>query len=215
MTTYHGESMGTHGATWQAAGYAGAGNVAPLLGTGAGRPAIVCGNGAGVFAELAEAQARLVEPVILAANDVGMYLPVLHHWVTLHGDNLGAWKTVRWLHHRAQEQTCYHTPDPRPFSDYVWEGLRPIFCLSGYFAMQVAWLLGCRPIVLCGCPGEQVRRFFESTARAEFGYGNGPVGSDKGVREQLEKEMMRLPEFKAAVRSMGGWTKSYFGSLED
>jgi hypothetical protein len=210
-------SMGTYGTTWDAHGYSGAGNVAGLLGSQAGRPALIAGGAKGVFEELAVAERAFGDdaPVILAANDVGMYLPRVDHWVSLHADNLGAWKAVRWLTARTQERTVYHAEMARPFVDYVWEGLRPLFCLSGYFAMQIAWLMGCRPIVLCGCPGEPAPRFFEATARADFGYGSGAAGSDRGVREQIEAEMRRLPEFKAAVRSMtpGSWTQRFFGGM--
>ena len=104
-----------------------------------------------------------------------------------------------------------HSIDAKPFLDVAWTGLTPLFCLSGYFAMQIAWIMGCRPIVLCGCPGSPAPRFFESAPRADFGYGSGADGTEVSVREQIEKEMSRLPEFKAAVRSMSGWTAEYFG----
>jgi hypothetical protein len=216
MTIRAAASMGTYGAAWQHAGYSGAGHVAGWLGRQAGRPAVVAGGAAGVFAEVAAAERRLETPVIFAANDVGMYLPRLDHWVSLHADHLGAWKAVRWLTARTQEQTVYHAEMARPFVDVVWEELRPLFCLSGYFAMQIAWLMGCRPIVLCGCPGEPAPRFFEAAARPDFGYGSGAAGSDRGVREQIEKEMRRLPDFKAAVRSMtpDSWTQRFFGGLD-
>jgi len=215
VTVRNAGSMGTYGASWATGGYAGSGNVAGLLGSLSGRPAIVAGGASGVFEEVADAEKKLEAPVIFAANDVGMYLSRLDHWVTLHSDHLGAWKNVRWLHPRDQEDTKYHAPDRRPFVDYVWEGLTPLFCLSGYFAMQIAYLMDCSPIVLCGCPGMPARRFFEAAPRADFGYGLGQAGSDSGVREQIEKEMARLPWFKERVRSMspGSWTQRFFGSL--
>lgn len=215
MTTRHAASMGTYGSTWQHGGYSGSGTVRELLGSLASRPAIVAGGAAGVFEEVEAATRALGEPVIFAANDVGMYLPTLHHWVSLHADSLGPWKQVRWLHSQAKEATQYHAEMGRPFVDHVWEALCPLFCLSGYFAMQIAYLMGCAPIVLCGCPGEPARRFFEARARSDFGYGQGPAGSDAGVREQIEREMARVPAFKAAVRSMtpGSWTQRFFGGL--
>lgn len=227
MTEWNTPGMGTYGSTWQHAGYSGAGNVAGLLDSLRGRPAIVCGNAAGVFEELEEAKRLLFlaraltnngaiggtsEPVIVAANDVGMYLDVLDHWVTLHTDNLAAWKAVRWLHHRGAESTQYHAPDEKPPVNWVWSGLNPHFALSGYYATQIMWLMGCRPIVLCGCPGTPARRFFEAQPRADFGYGGGQATSDQNIRRQVEQEMKRLPEFKRAVRSMSGWTREFFGA---
>ena len=206
--------MGTYGSTWQERGYCGSGEVSVLLGTIRGRVAIVCGGAASVFDELQAVLTKVEDPVIFAANDVGIYLPKLDHWVTLHTDNLGPWKNVRWLHAKTQEKTLYHAVAARPFVDYVWEHMTPLLALSGYFAMQVAWVMGAKRIILCGCPGTQTRRFFEGSPREDgFGYGTGVKGSDKGIKEQVEKEMARLPSFKDAVRSMSGWTGEFFGGI--
>ncbi len=210
-------TMGLVGTTWQARGYAGEGGQ-DQLGTLSGKTVLVCGSARTVFADLAAAQAGTEDPVILAVNDVGMFLPRLDHWVTLHSDNLGAWKAVRWCQAAKSERTVYHTPDPRPYSDVAWTALRPLFCLSGYFGMQLAWIMGAARIILCGCPGDATPRFFEGTLRElkgdgdVFGYGNGQKGSDEDIRHQLEAEMARLPEFKGAVRSMSGWTRDFFGA---
>ncbi len=206
-------SMGTYEAEWEAHGYCGAGNVRELLDSLTGRSAIICGNAHTVFEDLKEAEAKLQNPVIFGVNDVGMYLPRMDHWVSLHSDNLGVWKAVRWLTHREREVTKYHSSDPRPYIDYEWARVTPMFALSGYFAMQVAWMMGARPIVLCGCPGRGVRRFFEGTPRTDFNYGDGGHNGDNSVRQQVEHEMERLPDFKAAVRSMSGWTEEFFGRL--
>jgi hypothetical protein len=215
MTVRNAASMGNYGASWEAAGYCGQGNVAGLVGSLRGRPAIVAGGAAGVFAEVSDATTKLADPVIFASNDVGMFLPRVDHWVSLHTDNLGAWKAVRWLHARDKEDMKMHAPDSRPYVDYVWQGLTPMLCLSGYFAMQIAWIMGCAPIVLCGCPGMPTPRFFEAMPRADFGYGLGDAGSDSGVREQIEQEMRRVPDFKLAVRSMtpGSWTQQVFAGV--
>jgi hypothetical protein len=210
--------MGTYGSDWQARGYSGKGNVGDLLGSLTGRPAIICGGGAGVFHELDEAVAALPDAVIFAVNEVGMYLPKLDHWVSLHPDNLDAWKRVRWLHPREKEFTKYHSDSQRAWLDYCWQQLTPLFCLSGYFAMQIAWVMGADRIVLCGCPGEKAPRFFEAGIRRReagdgFGYGGGTDGSDASVRDQVEREMKRVPDFRNAVRSMSGWTKEFFGGL--
>ena len=222
MTIRNAETMGTVGATWEARGYCGQGPVGALCGALAGRSAIVCGSGRGVFDELAEAQAALHDPVIFAVNDIGMYLPRVDHWVSLHVDNLIAWRQVRWLHPKARELTKYHSETPRAWLDYCWDGLTPILYLSGYFAMQLAWIMGCDRIVLCGCPGDATPRFFEATLRSNllltepngpFSYGSGDRGADRSVHEQIQQEMERLPEFKAAVRSMSGITQQFFGGL--
>lgn len=219
MTVRNAESMGTHGSEWQTRGYSGKGNVRDLLGSLTGRPAIVCGTGRGVFEEYQAALAAYPDAVVFAANDVGMYLPKLDHWVSLHVDNLAAWKAVRWLHQRTMETTVYHSDTERPWLNRCWQQLTPLFCLSGYFAMQVAWVMGADRIVLCGCPGDGTPRYFEAVTRQgqvpdSFRYGAGQDSSDTNVRDQLQREMERLPDFRNAVRSMSGWTKEYFGGLD-
>lgn len=211
MTIRNAASMGTFGSTWEHGGYSGKGNVAPLLGSLSGRGAIICGNGEGVFEELRDALTLIVDPVIFGVNDVGMYLPKMDHWVSLHPDNLAVWRSVRWLTPQSKDNLMLHSVDPRAFIDYTWEGLTPLFALSGYFAMQIAYLMGAEQIILCGCPGSKSRRFFDMEPKKNFSYGDGTTASDEGVREQLEREMNRLPEFKAKVRSMWGWTRAYFG----
>ena len=204
--------MGTYGAAWQSGGYCGSGNVEPLIGSLCGRTAVVVGSAFTVFEELRYVLTRYVEPIVFAVNDIGMFLPKVDHWVSLHADNLGVWKAVRWLQARNMEACKYHTPDPRPVTDYCWERLTPMFCLSGYFAMQIAYIMGAQLVILVGCPGEPVRRFFEAGARTDFGYGGSQFNGDQGVRAQLEHEMHRLPDFKNKVRSTSGWTKTYFGA---
>ncbi len=205
--------MGTYGSTWEVGGYCGRGSVGELANSLTGRAAVVCGNAEHVFYEFEDTCKKLGHPVVFGVNDVGMYLPRMDHWVSLHADNLGAWKAVRWQNAFSQEKTQYHSVTARPVVDHLWEGLTPLFCLSGYFAMQIAHIMGASPIVLCGCPGEAGPRFFESHARPDFGYGSGTAGGDSSIRTQLEHEMKRLPEFKAKVRSMSGWTREFFGSL--
>lgn len=214
MVTYNTGGMLAHpSGTWNVGGFWGAGNVAPLIGSLAGRPAAICGNAAGVFDELAACRARHgLDLAIFAVNDVGMYLDRLDHWVSLHVENLAAWKAVRWLHHHAAEYTEYHGPRVLPPVTWGWEELTPCYALSGYFALQIAWVMGASPLILCGCPGSPTRRFFEATPRADFGYGGGVSGGDEGVRIQIEREMDRLPEFKASVRSLSGWTREFFGT---
>lgn len=215
MTAFNTLGMGNYGATWESKGYCGAGNVGSLVDSLRGRSAVVCGNAQGVFDEY-EAAVKILgrDAVVFGVNDVGMYLDRLDHWVSLHTANLAGWQTVRWLHNKGVENVEIHAPDEKPSVDYIWHGLTPIMAISGYFAMQIAYIMGCAPIVLCGCPGAGVKRFFESAPRSDFSYGAGANGMDAGVREQLMNEMIRLPDFKSKVRSMSGWTRDYFGAFD-
>lgn len=198
-------------ATWECRGYAGRGNVAPLVDSYVNRPALVCGSDSRIFLDFESALKYYHDPVIFAVNDIGMYLPRVDHWLSLHSKNLQAWKAVRWLHPSPMERTIYHSIELEGVVDYTWENLTPLFALSGYFAMQVAYIMGCSPIVLAGCPGTHTRRFFEAAPRTDLGYGSGPSDSDANIRNQVVQEMNRLPDFKKSVRSMSGWTKEFFG----
>lgn len=204
MTIRNAETMGDYNSTWQIAGYAGQGNVEELIGTLRGRVAIVAGSGHDVMNEL-----KIVGPedVIFAVNDIGMFLPRVDHWISLHGGHLNAWKAVRWLQQRDREFTKYHSVDQFGNIDYVWEQLTPCFALSGYFAMQIAYIMGADQIILCGCPGDASRRFTDIFPKTNHAY------EGEGVKHQLIHEMKRLPEFKEKVRSTSGWTKEFFGGL--
>lgn len=191
--------MGTYGSTWTAHGYSGNGNVAYLVDSHLNRPAIVCGGALTVFADLVEASRFVDDPLIIAVNDVGMYLPKVDHWVSLHAKNLPAWNAVRWLERKPAGQ-IHSYECPQEWND--WQGLNPMFALSGYFAMQIAWIMGCAPIILAGCPGSRERRFFEYEKQETHGEAN--------ISKQVIHEMNRLPEFKRVTRSMSGWTRSFF-----
>lgn len=206
--------VGWAGHSWRVGGYEGCGNVEPFLGSLQGRTAVVCGNAQGVFEQMEYVLSSESDPVVVAVNDVGMFLPRLDHWVSLHSDQFSAWRAVRWLQRRQEvEAVRYHGVDAKHQVDYAWELLTPsLLALSGYFALQVAYLGGAGKIVMCGCPGDQTRRFFEVGPRVDgFGYGQGPTLSDNGVKQQLISEMRRLPKMKEKIRSMSGWTKQFFG----
>lgn len=204
---------------WKHLGYEGAGNVQSLLKTEGSGPAVICGGARSVFDELEQVLEKEPKVTIFAVNDVGMYLANVHHWVSLHSDKLKAWRDVRALDSSlGQDFKTHSIPPKEPWDgiDYAWMELGPSsFAISGYFAMQVAYLMGFDPIILCGCPGDKTPRFFESSkARIDqFGYGTGENHYDKSVMEQLVNEMKRVPEFKKRVRSVFGFTKQFFGGI--
>ena len=215
MTIRNAATMGGYGAAWEHEGYCGSGNVVDLLGSLQGRTALVCGNGGGVFEEFEEVYQEGME--VFGCNDVGVYLPWVHHMVSLHCSRLKLWRQLRQDgagESRGNRDFKAHTITDTPGIDYHWDGLCPTFALSGYFAMQIAYLMGAERIILCGCPGLPVPRFFEARPRKDnFGYGKGTKGnSDNGVMTQLTNEMKRLPGFKARVHSTSGWTREFFGA---
>ena len=201
-------SAGSFPHGWEHAGYTGSGNVESLLNSLRGRSALVCGSGQGVFEDFKKIYDG--SQVVFAVNDVGVYLPHVDHFLSLHAGKLKHWAALR-----ADESSKpvgntefkTHTGHVEKAGiDYGWQSLCPLFALSGYFAMQVAYLMGCDPIVLLGCPGDLRPRFWE-TATVNQAY------TQAGVLDQVTKEMARLPDFKKKVRSASGWTREFFGAL--
>lgn len=213
MTNRNAPSMGNYGATWEHGGYAGCGPVESLLDSLRGQPAAVCGNAHTVFDDFQSIEA-MEGLVVFAVNDIGAYLHRVDHFVSLHTDKIPLWMGLR---QRESERSGCRVHSERPLDgqvDYVWEKLTPMMALSGMFAAQIAYLMGCDPIILCGCPGSVSRRFFDIRPRDTFGYGGGDQRADINLRKQLTNEMERVPEFKNRMRSQSGWNREYFGAME-
>ncbi len=179
-----------------------------------GRVAMVCGNAYTVYEDLDSALENVERPVIFAANDIGMYLPVVHHWASLHADKLREWAAVRRCEPSLwQDFTTHTTVSALRGADNVWAIEPCAFSLSGMFTMQVAYLMGADRIILCGCPGDQTRRFFDKHSRIDYAYGGGDSAGDQRDHQQLMNEINRVPELKRRVRSMSGRTQEIFGGL--
>lgn len=195
---------------WFHKGYSGRGNVQPLLDTLSGRTALVCGSGRGVFEEVIQLQNQIENPVVFACNDVGMYLHHVDHFVSLHASKLDLWADLR------RDPTSkgtggnkdFYCHDPGlhgPRDWFQWKGLTPLMSFSGMFAAQIAFLMGCSRIILCGIPQDETPRFFEAVGRKDRAYING--------QGQIKAEAAFKPELKAAIRSMSGWTREFFGGV--
>ena len=220
MATFRAQTFEGYPSDWVCRGYRGAGQVESLFDSLTGRTALVVGSG-GTIEELLETTHQQIKrevgsqvatpmysPVVFAVNDIGMYLPFVDHFVSLHSAKLVHWAGVRndGTSKPIHPKFKTHTSRSEPFSlDYHWDGLTPLMPLSGYFAMQIAWIMGADRITLIGCPGDSTKRFFDARPKPGERY------SEMGIREQIQKEMARLPDFKRAVRSCSGWTREFFG----
>lgn len=197
----------------QVRGYSVPDPVSELCGSLTGWVALVCGNGEGVLEEV-EVALRVIDewPVFFGVNDVGAKLPTVQHWVSLHAENFARWELERQTAGLEMNYKTHTLYSPN-HADYKWDGLAPNhFPLSGLLAMQLAWVMGAERIILCGCPGDDRARFNGTHNDSPgFAYGAGNTNSDRSVRELLHSEMARVPLFKAAVRSMSGNTRNFFG----
>lgn len=197
---------------WNHRGYYGDGagrcNITPIIDSLDGKTAIVVGSG-GTTDDIFESYYKCLDKfpgaVVFAVNDVGVYLPTVHHLVSLHEDNLIHWAALRKDKHDRKGFATHSLIG----ADWNWEGIIPVMPISGYFAMQCAWVMGAGKIILVGCPGDNTRRFMDRKARDDFHY------QEMGVLQQLHSEMKRIPDFKAAVKSTSGFTMDYFGGIDD
>lgn len=191
---------------WESGGYTGVG-CEDLLGELRGQPAIIAGNARGVFEEVKAAESELVRPIIFACNDIGVYLSHVDHMVSLHTPKLDHWVGLRRdATSKGYGNKNFRVHDGGLHGDrewHQWTGLTPMMALSGLFAAQIAWLMECSPIVLCGCPTDSTPCFWQPYETVNGGYSK--------VQSQFAAEVNRNPEFKAALRSMSGWTKEFLG----
>ncbi len=205
MTTF--ENAALHKGHWYHRGYTGLGNVEPLLDSCLGRTAIIAGSARGVFEEVDKIYER--SSLVFAANDVGMYLPHVDHFVSLHTSKLDLWVAIRRdPASKAPGNLNFQVHDAGLFGErdwHQWRALTPLMALSGMFAAQIAYLMGCSPIILCGCPNDDTPRFFELEGRRDNAYRN--------VQYSIKQEMAYKPDFKAVIRSMSGWSKEFFGGI--
>lgn len=192
---------------WSFKGYSGQG-CRGLFDSLCDRPAIVAGSARGVFEEISRAQSILGGSLVFASNDVGVLLPRVDHFVSLHGPRLEHWVALR----RDPTGTGYGNVDFEVHDAgkhgtregwNQWTGLSPLMALSGLFAAQIAFLMGCKPIVLCGCPTDDTPRFWESEGRP--GYAKS--------QQMFLSEVGRNRELADALLSMSGWTKKVLGEL--
>jgi hypothetical protein len=203
-------SAGSLGAGWESKGYFGGGNVEEILDSLSGQAAIIAGSAKGVFDEVEAATAILQRVNIFAVNDVGVILPHVDHFVSLHTPKLVHWVELR----RDETSAGYGNRDFRVHDGglydkrewYQWKALTPTMSLSGMFAAQIAYLMGCHLIVLCGVPCDSTPRYWETgTSTKNTGYQNS--------QRQIREEMAYKPNFKSRVRSMSGWSREFFGTL--
>src|SRR5262249_15882683 len=176
------------------------------------RVALVCGNAETVFDDLSEALWMFDSAAIFAVNDIGCYLAVIHHWVSLHGDKLQKWVAVRRAEPSVWQGFKTHTSSTAIAPpDYICSIEPCTFSLSGLFAVQIAYIMGAEKIILCGCPGDGTRRFFDRKPRIDYSYGGGLTPGDLRDRDHFQQELNRVPELRKRLRSMSGQTRTILG----
>lgn len=171
--------------------------------------ALVLGGGAGVWDEVAQAEA-LFGPgwwdIAIAANDIGCHWPHrLDAWCSLHPEKLPGWVEAREAngHPPAREVVVRRGRAPKvphrmirhPFGNGS----------SGLLAVAVAMDLGATRIVLCGIPMTRTPYFAESDVHEA-----GSIWS--GATAHWKKWQSHGAELDGIVRSMSGRTREFLGA---
>jgi hypothetical protein len=146
--------------------------------------------------------------LVFGVNDVSVYLPHVDHMVSLHTPKLDCWAELR----RDTTSQGYGNKDFRVHDAgrhggrlwHQWTELTPIMALSGLFAAQIAFLMGCEPIVLCGCPTDSSPCFWQPDGTVNAGYEKTQYAFKFMVGQNVE--------FRKALRSQSGWSKALLGA---
>ena len=145
---------------------------------------------------------------VMVVSDIGAYLPwPVHHWVTLHPENLSGWMRLR-AHHKHGLPLV-----PRTHSAKAYNGIDKIWDIpntgggSGMYAIKVALRLGYENITLAGIPMDGTSHFFDPPWV-------GSTCAGRLMRGAWQLEIDRNPSPWKKVRSLSGWTMNYVGTLK-
>lgn len=176
--------------------------------------AIVLGGAACVWLDLAAIEREIGEEwpgLVVAANDVGVHWQRdLHGWTSLHPDKLLhadpkhpaklSWLAQRKMQGLNEPQTwakrkrfnATHT---------INEGIPG--GSSGLLAVQVAWAMGARRVILCGIPMTKTPHFEQSTI-------HGPQAW-RSADSHFRPWQRHADKLRQRVRSMSGRTRELLG----
>lgn len=143
-----------------------------------------------------------IPDLIIGVNKVGMELPYLTDWVSLHADQLLNWDRVRrarFYNRRARLWTADHIIDNMKLhgdpdllsTEYLWDGT------STALAVFVAAALRCDRVLLIGAPLIDGPHYYEGESFTQSSY----------TRPFWEENADCLTN----VRSMSGWTAELLG----
>jgi hypothetical protein len=159
---------------------------------------LILGGAFCVFEDIEASQELFLPDVIIAVNDIGIYIEDIDHWVTMHPEKMPVWVEQR-KKHGFEKPNMWTTPEKIEKAKKEVEGYSLVNSKggSGILGVNLAKFLGATKIVLAGIPMTQNSHFnkenhwMEATLYRQFWRG--------------EKSYVRW------VRSMSGWTKEMYG----
>ena len=209
-------------ALWNYRGIQGEGSAPPGLAGTYGKSLIIIGCGRHVWQELSDYPRyqygpmeapynRDVEPLdIMAINEIGLYLPHVDHWVSMHDD------VLRHLHEIRKRlglaETMLHSNTPVSYDTHCyccggmvyWRFLVNLGC-SGLLAVHIALMLGYEEIILAGIPADNEGNFYQPLGM------HGVHGANR-AKERWLMALRRTPLITDRVRSLSGMTRDLLGA---
>ena len=162
---------------------------------------LIVGGGSCVLEDL-EAYGKPAGDV-MAINDVGMFLPKLAHWFSIHAEQFPAWSTVRKQHYKAEP--IYHGKQGAEATCVEWPIRGEYGPLGGQSAILVGLALGYDTITLAGVPADDSGHFYPTHKRR-----GQPTDKDlSGSNAAFHRIKLIAGE---RVRSLSGNTKDIFGT---
>ncbi|HKB54508.1 MAG TPA: hypothetical protein VKD22_10945 [Ramlibacter sp.] len=168
----------------------------------ADRPALALGAAAclpddvAALREMADIDGWLV----LAANDGGAWWPGrLDHWCSLHADEMAEREAKRKANGYPDGYRVWH-------GKHLPAGEALDGATSAFLAVAVAYHLGHRRIVLCGCPMDR-----QGYAAPHMHHGDGVWPYYATYQRTIPSQAKQHPWLMDCVRSMSGWTAKFFG----
>lgn len=171
----------------------------PQDGIARGKTALIVGGAHCVHDDLKAALALFEPDIILAVNDIGVDLPRVDAWCSMHPNKMPRWMSARFDNGHPDAKslwTAEHKEAPPRFRRVVNPGGG-----SAALAAEVAFKLGAERIVLAGCPLTSEPHFFDDEPWAQREVAH--------YRRSWERHQSNWGPF---IRSMSGWTMQTYGA---
>jgi len=169
---------------------------------------LILGGGTCVWEDYFAARKLLPKAYIMCINDIGAQFKVetIQHIVSLHPKLLNAVRAFR-IEKSMIESVASHSNVKADGVNCVWN-IANNGGTSGFFALKICLVLGCKKIILCGIPMDGGGHYFDppdaslnSTTRFD----------SKATFYPWWQEMLSSPVALERVRSMSGKTAELFG----
>lgn len=169
------------------------------------RTALVVGGAECVWEDLDKVSGLFKPDLIIAVNDIGLWLTHIDHWVSYHHSQLFRWAQQR-LDSGLPPPSSYWTNPANfktsPYPDGFFKTIKTEGGSSGWMATAVALQKEKCKVVLAGVPMVPAMRHFNDKQKGK------PWVDGKNYLSHWKTHSVKYAQ---AIRSMSGFTKELFG----